>query len=298
MSASAEGDLQHGPDTEVTLAGFYHFTPVDDPAATAADLRARCQAAGLLGTVLLSGEGINGALAGERAAVHAVTEWLGQRGLSGRRVRFEQIDVLPFGKLIVRTRREIVTFDADVRVDAGQYVDARRFDELLADPAVRVLDVRNHYETRVGRFDTAEDPGTGSFREFRHWVRRELDPARDRCVAMYCTGGIRCEKAAAWMRSEGFSDVLQLDGGVLGYLADTQGGGRWQGDCFVFDRRVAVDAELKPADWQMCHGCRAPVSAADRQHPDYEAGVACPACASRLDPGRRARLRMRARQLG
>ncbi len=282
------------PEAPVRIAGFYRFRPIADPQGLATELRRVL--AGLRGTVLLAGEGINGVLAGAPGRIAPALEHLDRLGLMDRHLRFSSAHAAPFERLAVRVRAEIVTFDAGVTVspERARYVDAAGFEALLRDPAVRVIDTRNRYEVGAGRFRGAEDPGIQTFRDFRSYVERALDPGRDRRVALYCTGGIRCEKAAAWMREQGFADVAQLDGGILSFLAERPDSDAWEGDCFVFDRRIAVDRYGAEAGWVMCHGCRAPLSVEARRDLRYEAGVSCPHCADGLSAQRRARLRARA----
>ena len=180
----------------------------------------------------------------------------------------------------------------------GRHVDAEEWNRLLDDPSVRVIDVRNRYEIETGTFSRAEDPGTDSFREFPAYVAEALDPERDRQLAIFCTGGIRCEKAAAFLAQAGFEDVVQLNGGILNYLAEVApDANRWQGECFVFDQRVTVDAELRPGGHVQCHACRRPVSEAAQQSPDYVYGVSCPACVDETAPEDQARFAERIRQV-
>ncbi len=285
----------------VSVATFYRFVPLPDYELLAASLRTEAESSGLLGTVILAPEGINATIAGARADLEA---WLGRLCEDGRfttlEPRWSEAGQMPFYRFKVRLRAEIVTLGAPgIRPyeRTGIHVEPADWDELLDDPETVVIDTRNRYETGVGSFEGAEDPGTEAFREFPDYVNKHLDPARDRKVAMFCTGGIRCEKASAWMLAQGFSEVYQLRGGILNYLEQREAeDGRWQGDCFLFDQRVGVSYGLMRGDLEICHGCRMPLCAADREAPEFEEGVSCPACAASLSRERRASLRERHRQ--
>jgi UPF0176 protein len=201
----------------------------------------------------------------------------------------------------VRLKKEIVSLGVpgiDPVEQAGEYVDPGQWNALISRPEVRVIDTRNDYEVHLGSFQGAEDPGTGSFREFPEWVDKHLDPETDRHVAMFCTGGIRCEKATALLRARGFEHVYHLRGGILNYLeqVDPQES-LWQGDCFVFDNRVTVDYQLRAGDIEVCPACRMPVTEEDRRSPQFELHVSCPKCFDRLTPERREGLLERARQI-
>lgn len=285
----------------VSVATFYRFVSLPDFEQLAAELRARAGQYGLLGTVILAPEGINATIAGSRRELnHWLTHLWEDDRFADLEPRWSEAEHMPFYRFKVRLRAEIVTLGAPgVRPDeqTGAHVDPSDWDALLDDPEVVVIDTRNRYETSVGSFAGAVDPATGSFREFPDYVRNNLDPARHRKVAMFCTGGIRCEKASAWMLAQGFEEVYQLSGGILNYLEQREAeDGRWQGDCFLFDQRVGVGYGLKRGELETCHGCRMPVRAADREAPEFEEGVSCPACAASLSRERRASLRERHRQ--
>jgi UPF0176 protein len=255
------------------------------------------------GTLLLAAEGINGTIAGEREGVEAVLDYLGRhpqlQGLSGRETSTEQ---MPFKRMKVKLKREIVTMGVpwvDPRREVGTYVAPADWNALVQDPEVLLIDARNHYEYRVGTFKGALDPGTRNFREFPRWAAEHLDPAQHRRVAMFCTGGIRCEKASAYLLQQGFEQVYHLQGGVLAYLEQVPAGqSTWEGECFVFDERVTVDHALRPGAYQQCHACRHPVSTAEQQSPLYEPGISCPHCYHSLTEDQRARFTERRRQAG
>jgi len=287
-----------------SVVTFYHFVALDE--ARLAGLRAGlvelCSAREILGTTLLATEGINGTLAGERSHLEDVVVWLrDQPGLTELQVKFSQAcDSSPvFYRLRVKIKPEIVTFGVPVAPGerTGQHVDAQRWNELLDDPELVVIDARNHYEIEVGSFPGALNPQTESFREFPQFVADRLDPQQQPRVAMFCTGGIRCEKASAYMLEAGFREVYQLDGGILKYLETVaESANRWQGDCFVFDQRVALKADLAPGEHVQCHACRRPLTQADVDNEHYEEGVSCRFCFD-ASPKRRAAHAERQKQI-
>ncbi len=285
------------------VAAFYRFLDVADPASLRDDLLAECREQGLLGTVLVAAEGVNGTLAGSEAGLQAVLGWLGRRlgvdaPLEGR---WTDASEAPFRKLRVRLKKEIVTLgrpDLRPHERVGEYVAPADWNALIENPDVLVVDTRNHYEYEVGTFPRALDPGTDSFREFPDYAARLAAEGTDRPVAMFCTGGIRCEKATALMLELGFEDVYHLQGGILNYLQQVPGHeNRWQGECFIFDTRVALDRDLAEGGYVQCHACRRPLSAKDLASPDYREGVSCPACIGTLDDEREGRLAERAKQV-
>jgi UPF0176 protein len=233
-----------------TVAAFYRFVAVEDPAGLRDELRAAFGSDELCGSLLIAPEGVNGTMAGKEAAIERLLGVLEARtGLLRTEVKFAVAGERPFGRLKFLVKAEIIAFrGARVNLSqVGQYVDPGEWNALLADPEVLVLDTRNRYETEVGTFEGAIDPGIETFSEFATYVREKLDPARQRKVAMYCTGGIRCEKASAFLRAEGFEEVYHLKGGILRYLEEVPvEESRWQGGCFVFDRRGAVGHGVAP----------------------------------------------------
>jgi UPF0176 protein len=285
------------------VASFYRFTDVSDPAAVRKGLQRVCEERQLLGTVLLAREGINGTLAGGEASILHVFGWLENRlgldePLEGR---WTEAAEAPFRRMRVRLKKEIVALGRpDIRPDrrTGQRVGIEEWNSLLRDPATVIIDTRNHYEHEVGTFRRAIDPETDSFRQFPEYARQLAAEGTDRKLAMFCTGGIRCEKASALMMELGFRDVYQLDGGILRYLEEVADDDNlWDGECFVFDTRVAVDRDRAEGGYEQCHACRRPLSANDLSSPLYREGVSCPRCADSLDADRRARLEERRRQV-
>lgn len=285
------------------VASFYRFLDLADPAAFRQALFATCRAKGLLGTVLVADEGINGTLAGAENDIRAVLGWIETRLSLDAPLEphWTETDEAPFRKLRVRLKKEIVTLgrpDLKPHERVGTYVAPKDWNALIEDPDVLVIDTRNRYEIEVGTFPGAIDPGTDSFREFPGFARDLAAAGTDRPVAMYCTGGIRCEKATALMLELGFEHVYHLEGGILGYLeALPAADNRWDGECFVFDTRVAVDRDLAEGGYVQCHACRRPLSQKDLASPDYREGVSCPHCVADLAADRKARLEERRRQV-
>jgi UPF0176 protein len=285
----------------VVLA-LYKFTPLPDADAVASELRAVCGRFGVLGTLILAEEGINGTIGGSRAAIDRVLAWLrSDPRFEGMEAKESFSEEAPFHRLKVLTKSEIVTMgsrDSDPHGRAGTHVDPRDWNAIVNDPDVVVVDCRNDFEVGVGTFPNAINPETGSFTEFPDFVASRLDPSRDRRIAMFCTGGIRCEKASSWMLDAGFETVYQLRGGVLRYLAEVpEEDSLWRGECFVFDRRVSLGHGLRMGTYRECHGCKAPVSEEARRSPLYETDVSCPACHDVLTETRREGLRERVRQI-
>jgi UPF0176 protein len=270
----------------VNVTSFYRFVDIPDPAALATDLETRCGRAGLLGTILLAQEGVNGTLAGSAEAIQAILERLrAVLGLgSSIDARWTDAREAPFRRLRVRLKDEIVALgQPDIRPQrrTGRHVAPRDWNRLLDDPATLLVDTRNRYEIELGTFPRALNPGTDSFRQFADFAQRLPESDRRRPVAMFCTGGIRCEKASALMLEMGFTDVYQLQGGILNYLQQVEEPeNRWTGECFVFDDRVAVDRDLAEGGYVQCHACRRPLSAQDLASGDYVEGQSCPHCAA------------------
>ena len=293
---------------EYRVAALYRFTRFEDPAAIQGPLAALCCSLGVKGTLLLAREGINGTIAGEDAAIEKVLEHIRTLpGCADLTPKTAWAERMPFHRMKVRLKKEIVTLgqpDLDP-TDAGTYVDPRDWNALIADPDVLVIDTRNDYEVAVGSFARAVDPKTASFSEFPAWFRdyrAGLEAGRGPNaaplkVAMYCTGGIRCEKSTAFLKAEGVEQVFHLKGGVLDYLEQVpEPESLWRGECFVFDERVAVGHGLSPGTHVLCRGCRMPVSAEARTSPLYVEGVACPACHDQRGEDQKARAAERHRQ--
>jgi UPF0176 protein len=288
----------------MNVATFYRFVRIDDPSALAARLRALAVDLELLGTILLAHEGINATLAGSERALRRFVEQLEtDERFAKLAVRHSHADAdnPVFFRMKVRLRAELIAMhcdDVDPARRTGQHVDAAAWNRLLDDPDVTVIDARNRYEIELGTFARAIDPGTESFREFPAFAD-QLDPTRHKRIAMFCTGGIRCEKASAYMLERGFETVYQLDGGILNYLdacRDTGAANRFTGECFVFDQRVSVADDLTQGGYASCHACRHALTEADTLSPDYVVDVSCPYCIGRQSDRQRAAFAERARQ--
>ena len=264
------------------VLAFYRFTPVEDPQAVQEEFLQLGNALHIKGTILLAQEGVNGTIAGEEQNLRTMQKALTQR-FGELPFKWSELDAdnLGFYRYKVKVKPEIVTLgitDLDIG-RTGEHVSPQRWHELLDDPDVVVIDTRNDYEIDIGSFPGAVNPHTTNFREFPQWVEQHLDPEQHKEVAMFCTGGIRCEKASAYMQQAGFDKVYQLDGGVLRYLEKVDPDqNRWQGECFVFDQRVSVTPDLAQGQYQQCFACRHPVSDEDMASEYYEQGVSCPHC--------------------
>ncbi|ORE89432.1 rhodanese-related sulfurtransferase [Oceanococcus atlanticus] len=286
----------------VVIAALYKFTALPDAPALRDRLEQLCLAHGIKGTLLIAEEGINGTVAGSAQAIAALHDMLlADPRFEGLEYKESQHQDCPFLRLKVRLKQEIVTMgvaEVDPASRNGTYVDAATWNALLDDPDTLVIDTRNDYEVAIGQFGNAISPDTKHFRDFPEYVQRHLDPAKQPKIAMYCTGGIRCEKASHYLLKQGFSEVYHLKGGILQYLEDVAAeDNRWQGECFVFDERVSVDKDLNQGEHRLCRACRQPVSAQDRLNPHYEEGVSCPHCYAQQSEANRARARERIRQV-
>ena len=283
------------------IAALYRFVRLDDFEALREPLLAFMHQQRICGTLLLAAEGINGTVAGTPKAVDSLLDYLRRDPrLRGLDCKLSYDDEAPFYRARVKLKREIVTLGVDgIDPDqAGTYVEPGDWNRLISDPEVTVIDTRNDYESDIGSFEHAQQPNTGSFREFPAYVSENLDPARHRKVAMFCTGGIRCEKATAYLRQQGFDEVYHLRGGILNYLERVPAeDSLWRGECFVFDNRVSVNHALEKGSYDQCHACRRPVSAADRKSPLYQPGVSCPACHDSKSDSARGRFREREKQV-
>ena len=295
-------NYQAHADSGVQVAAFYRFTELENIEILQAEIRAVCQQAGLMGTILLAAEGINGTVAGTIEGVGKLFRHLRKYpGLENLDNRLTYCSLNPFYRMKVRLKKEIVTLGVeglDPGRDAGRYVAPEFWNDLISQPDVRLIDTQNDYEVGLGSFAGAENPGTRSFRDFPGWVEANLDEDKNQKIAMFCTGGIRCEKSTAYLKDLGYKNVYHLQGGILNYLAKVAvDESMWQGDCFVFDNRVTVDHNLCEGRYELCPACRMPLSEEDRRSPGFELNVSCPSCHERLTPERRASLEERGRQI-
>jgi UPF0176 protein len=292
---------EHAADNSM-VAAFYKFVALPDYQEFRATLLHRCEELGLLGSILLAAEGINGTISGLEEDVLSLFEFLrSDPRLHDLQPKVSWAGEQPFYRMKVRLKKEIVTLGVagtDPNARVGEYVPPGQWNELISRDDVRVVDTRNHYEYHLGTFKGAEDPDTETFRDFPQWVDDNLDPEVDQNVAMFCTGGIRCEKATSFLLDRGFKSVYHLDGGILNYLETVdKKESLWEGDCFVFDNRVTVDHDLEEGEYEVCPACRMPLSQEDRQSPLFELHVSCPRCHGQLTDTKRKGLLERAKQI-
>ena len=293
---------------QIRIAALYRFAPIGESKLVLVRdrLQAVCDAYGVKGTLLVATEGLNGTIAGPEAGIEAVLgEIRALPGFADLDVKYAWTGEAPFLRMKVRIKREIVTMgqpDLDPARQAGVYVAPQDWNALIADPTTLVIDTRNDYEGEIGAFEGAVQPNTGSFRDFPDWFRTEgralLDERKPQRVAMYCTGGIRCEKSTAFLKAEGVENVHHLEGGVLRYLEEVDpADSLWRGDCFVFDERVSVGHGLVRGEHTLCRGCRMPMDAAGRASPHFIEGVCCDRCRDTRDDAQRLRYAERQRQI-
>jgi len=286
----------------VVVCALYHFVRLDNFKVLRDPLLQVMQDNHVKGTLLLASEGINGTIAGSRAGIEAVIAWL------KKDPRLENLDSkesydneIPFYRAKVKLKKEIVTMGVegiDPNRKVGTHIKPEDWNALISDPDVLLIDTRNRYEVEIGTFKNAVDPGTDSFREFPDYVEKALDPEKHKKVAMFCTGGIRCEKSTAYLKEHGFEEVYHLEGGILKYLETVpEENSLWQGECFVFDNRVAVNHKLEKGGYDQCHACRLPITEEDMQSEMYEKGVSCPRCFDEKSSEQKAKFREREKQM-
>lgn len=284
------------------VAALYRFLTVNDPVALRDQLKPAISELGICGTLLIAPEGINGTLAGSSEAIDKMLTLLHLKtGLPKSEVKFSTASIKPFKRLKIRLKREIITFqqpEADPNKISGTYVTAEDWNALISQSDVVVLDTRNSYETALGTFRGAFDPKIDRFSDFTGYVRHHLDPKKHKKIAMFCTGGIRCEKASSFMRLEGFEEVYHLQGGILKYLEVVpEDQSLWQGDCYVFDKRMAVGLGLTTGRYSMCFSCGAALNEEGTKHTLYEKGASCEHCHALTSESDKERFRMRQQQI-
>ena len=284
------------------VCALYKFVRLDDHQALREPLYDTLVANQVRGTLLLASEGINGTIAGSRTGIDAVLDWLhGQPQLADIVYKESLTDTPPFKRTRVKLKKEIVTMGVsgiDPTHVVGTYVSPQDWNELISDPDVLLIDTRNDYEVQVGTFKNAVNPETRTFREFPHYVKQQLDPEKHKKVAMFCTGGIRCEKSTAFLKEQGFEEVFHLKGGILKYLEEVpQDKTLWEGECFVFDERVTVNHHLEQGHYDQCHACRLPITETDKASDKFMQGVSCPHCFDKLTAKQKARFQERERQM-
>lgn len=285
-----------------TIAALYHFTRFQNPADIKPALLDLCVSQEVKGSLLLANEGINGTIAGPRAGIDAVLAHIKSLpGCSNLEWKEAVSDHPPFGKMKVRLKKEIVTMgqpDVDPRARVGNYIEPKDWNDLIRQDDVVVIDTRNDYEVAIGTFEGAVDPKTVSFGEFPAWWEKNQDRFHNKRVAMFCTGGIRCEKSTNYLLGQGVEDVYHLKGGILRYLEEMPAeDSTWQGECFVFDNRVSVGHGLEEGPHLLCHGCRRPILPEDMKRPEFELGVSCHLCAHETSEADKDRFRERQKQI-
>ncbi len=291
------------PMSAITVSALYKFVALPDFRTLQPRLLAQCKKHGVMGTLLLADEGINGTIAGSHEAITAVLDWLkADARLADLEHKESFADENPFYRMKVRLKREIVTLGVpgiDPRVTVGTYVDPKDWNALISDPDTVLIDTRNDYEVAIGTFEGAIDPKTVNFREFPAWFRENSGRFHNKPkIAMFCTGGIRCEKSTAFLKSEGYQDVFHLKGGILKYLETVpQEESLWHGECFVFDNRVSVGHGLKVGNYDLCHACRHPITHEDKRSEKYLKGVCCPHCHDTMSEERKAGFAERQKQV-
>jgi len=294
------------PALPIVVCALYKFVTLEDFEALKTPLLATMEGLGIRGTLLLATEGINGTVAGPRPAIDALLDYLRTDDIFKGRLQNIQSkesydETIPFHRTRVKLKKEIVTMGVDA-IDpnqiVGTYVKPQAWNQLISDPDVILVDTRNEYEVQIGTFKNAINPHTTSFREFPEYTASHLDPKVHKKVAMFCTGGIRCEKSTAYLKEQGFDEVYHLEGGILKYLEEVpEQESMWEGECFVFDNRVTVDHNLEKGNYDQCHACRMPITEQDKLSNAYQAGVSCPHCIDELSDSQKQRFRERQRQV-
>lgn len=289
--------------SNTVVCALYRFVTLDNYQEIQAPLLKIMQDNNIKGTLLLAQEGINGTVAGSRDEINTLIDWLKSDPRLNKLTTKESFtQENPFYRTKVKLKKEIVTMGIegiDPKKTAGSYVKAKDWNALISDPDVLLVDTRNAYEISIGTFKNAVDPKTTNFREFPQYVKDNLDPAVNKKVAMFCTGGIRCEKSTAYLKEQGFDEVYHLEGGVLKYLEEVpEEESLWQGECFVFDNRVSVNHQLEKGQYDQCHGCRLPITEDDKKSDKYQEGVCCHQCHEQLTTEQKQRFAQREKQVG
>ncbi|MCK4708710.1 MAG: rhodanese-related sulfurtransferase [Gammaproteobacteria bacterium] len=288
--------------SQVTVAALYHFVILDNYKELREPLHQRMIELGIKGTLLLASEGINGTVAGTQSAIDELIDWLrSDSRLASLRYKLSFDNKMPFYRTRVKLKKEIVTMGVegiDPNQVVGTYIAPKDWNELISDPDVTLIDTRNDYEARIGTFKNAIDPHTESFRQFPDYIKKNFKPETTKKVAMFCTGGIRCEKSTAYLKELGYEEVFHLQGGILKYLEEVpEEESLWQGECYVFDNRVSVNHQLEKGQYDMCHGCRLPITAEDKKSSHYQHGVCCPNCYDKLTDKQKNRFLEREKQM-
>lgn len=287
---------------EIVVITYYKFVPIEDTETLRNQIKRVCMRNGIKGTILIANEGINSTVAGSREGIDALLAFYhADPRFSDLEHKVSITDAMPFYRLKVTVKPEIVTFrqpNVNPTKQVGTYIKPQDWNALISDPDVILIDTRNDFECQIGTFKNAVNPHTTKFSEFPDFVKQHLDPNQNKKVAMFCTGGIRCERATSYMLQQGFENVYHLEGGILKYLEEVpQDETMWEGECFVFDQRVTVDHQLEQGHWKLCHACYQPLNAEMMASPLYEKGVSCPSCYGKLSETKVASLRERQKQI-
>ncbi len=288
--------------SKIVISAFYHFVILENYQQLHQPLLEVMLKNNIKGTLLLAREGINGTVAGSQASIDALFEWFKQDSrLVEVRHKVSYDVVMPFNRTRVKLKKEIVTMGVegiDPTHVVGTYVKPEDWNALISDPEVTLIDTRNDYEVAIGTFKHALNPSTDTFRQFPAYVQECMDPAKQKKVAMFCTGGIRCEKSTAYLKEQGFDEVYHLQGGILKYLETVpEEESLWEGECFVFDKRVSVTHALEKGQYDQCHACRLPITEQDKQSEQYVPGVSCHHCYDKTTDAQRERFREREKQI-
>jgi UPF0176 protein len=287
---------------QVVVSALYHFATLEDYQELRQPLYDFMLSNEIRGTLLLAKEGINGTVAGTQSSIDKLHAWLRtDERLKDLRSKESFDDVMPFYRTCVKLKKEIVTMGVqsiDPNHIVGTYVKPEDWNDLISDPEVMLVDTRNDYEVAIGTFKNAIDPKTETFRQFPDYVKNNMNPKKHKKIAMFCTGGIRCEKSTAYLKEQGFEEVYHLQGGILKYLETVpEAESMWQGECFVFDNRVSVNHKLEKGDYDQCHACRLPITEEDKRSDKYMQGVSCPYCYDKKTEKQRNRFAERERQV-
>ena len=289
---------------EILVAALYTFVEIDDLLSLQSNLYEICEKNNIMGTILIANEGINGTISGKTNEINQTISLLkSDKRFANIEIKYSSTDKQPFHRMKVRLKKEIVTIglpEINPNKKVGTYVKPEDWNDLISDPNVIVIDTRNKYETKIGSFQNALDPETSSFREFPDWVKKFKSSKENanKKIAMFCTGGIRCEKASSLMKEEGFEDVYHLQGGILKYLETIdKENSLWNGECFVFDQRVCLTDELEVGSYKMCFACRMPITEEEMQNEKYIEGISCIYCYDKTTKEKKERFGSRQRQI-
>ena len=284
-----------------TIITFYQFKKIKKINNIQILLKEFCSFHKIKGTIILAEEGINGTLAGLAEPIDLLQKELIKIKFIKLEKKISFYDFMPFNRLKIKIKKEIVTFDEknlDVEKLTGKHIDPSKWNNLISDKDTILIDVRNDFEVQIGSFEGSVNPNTKNFSEFKKYIKNNMNTQKNNNIAMFCTGGIRCEKASAYMKKKGYKNVFQLKGGILQYLEDThEKNSKWEGECFVFDNRVSIRNEMKSGTYELCHACRYPVSLLDLESKDYEKGVSCPKCVNKIIRSKKLNFKERNKQI-